>query len=114
VISYQVDSIATTLSVSTRSTLSQPGFSVPVTVIVTPSSNPGNISGTVQVSSDDGPSCSIALPITSCTLTFASKGKKKLTASYSGNSFYSASSATSTHFVGMQPSLTPMMLLLLD
>jgi hypothetical protein len=113
VIGYQVYSIPTTLSVRTHPTQSQPGVSVPVTVIVTSPSNPANISGTVQVSSGDGQNCSLVLPINSCTLTFASKGVKKLTASYSGNSVYSASSATSTHFVGRQANITPIMMLLL-
>jgi uncharacterized repeat protein (TIGR02543 family) len=110
---YQVGTLDALVAVSTRPNRSQPGISVPVTVNVTSASNAGNISGTVEVSGD-GQSCSITLPATSCTLTFASKGTKKLTARYSGNSSYSPASGSSVHFVGTQPSMTPILLLLLD
>jgi hypothetical protein len=113
-LSYLVaSSIASTLGVRSSPNPSQPGQSVSVTVKVTPASNVGAISGTVSVSGD-GQSCRITLPATGCTLVFASKGAKKLAATYSGNSVYAASSSSATHFVGQRPSLTPILLLLLD
>lgn len=65
--------INTTLTVKTTPNPSRLGQSVPVTVIVTPLSNGGAVSG-------DGQSCRITLPDASCSLVFASKGKKLLTA----------------------------------
>jgi uncharacterized repeat protein (TIGR02543 family) len=113
-LSYRVTrTIDTTLSVKTTPNQTQPGESVPVTVIITPLSNGGTLSGVVQVSSD-GQTCSITLPATSCTLVFASKGAKRLAADYSGNSLYSASTGSGTHFVGKRTSLTPILMLLLD
>ena len=113
-LSYQVASrIDSTISVKTAPNPSQPGQSVQVSVSVTPQSNVGSLSGTVQVSGD-GQSCSITLPEVSCSLVFASKGAKRLTAAYSGNSSYSAGTGSGTHFVGQRPSLTPILLLLLD
>jgi len=62
------------MSVRTLPNLSQPGESVPIIVSLTPSRNVGTLSGTIQVSSNDGLSCSIKLPVDRCTLTFTRKG----------------------------------------
>lgn len=105
--------ISTTTTVSTAPNPSQIGGSVTVTVGVTPASNVGTLSGTVSVSGD-GQSCTITLPAVSCILAFATKGSKTLTATYSGNGSYAASSGTDTHRVGRQPDLTPILMLLLD
>ena len=106
-------SINTTLTLKTTPNPSQPGQSVSVSVVVTPLSNGGALSGSVAVSGD-GQSCRITLPDASCSLIFSSKGVKQLTAAYSGNSFYSPSTGSTTHFVGQRASLTPILMLLLD
>jgi hypothetical protein len=113
-LSYRVGSaIATTLGAHSSPNPSQAGQSVTVTVTLTPASNAGALSGTVSVSGD-GQSCSITLPALSCTLVFASQGTKILTAAYSGNSAYSASSGMATHVVGRRAGMTPILMLLLD
>jgi hypothetical protein len=105
----------TTLSVSTHPNFSQPGESVPVTVIVTPLSIGGTLSGTVEVRSD-GQACTLTLPETSCRLLFVGKGAKRLAATYSGNAFYTAGTGSATHYVGVgkRANLTPILELLLD
>jgi hypothetical protein len=103
----------TTLSVRTQPNLSQPGESVPVSVTVTPARNVGTLSGTVDVSGD-GQSCRITLPETRCTLVFARKGVKALSATYSGNHFYSAATGSGRHFVGKRPDILPSLSVLLD
>jgi len=113
-LSYLVAStVATTTTLGATPNPSQPGQSVNVSASVTPASNVGALGGTVSVSGD-GQNCSIVLPDSSCSLVFASKGPKKITASYSGNSFYSASTGSTTHYVGKRPSITPILMLLLD
>jgi hypothetical protein len=114
-LSYRVAStIDTTLAVTTTPNPSQPGQSVPVSVSVTPLGNVvETMSGTVDVSGG-GQTCRITLPAASCPLVFASKGAKRLTATYSGNSFYTASTGSATHYVGQRTSLTPILMLLLD
>jgi hypothetical protein len=113
-LSYRVaDHLDTTLSVRTQPNLSQPGESVPVSVSVTPARNVGTLSGTVDVSSD-GQSCRITLPETRCTLVFARKGVKALSATYSGNNFYSAATGSGRHFVGQRPNIIPSLSVLLD
>jgi hypothetical protein len=113
-LNYQVaEKIDSTLAVRTRPNSSQPGDSVPVTVTVTPLNNVGALSGSIEVSSD-GQNCHITLPAVSCTLVFASKGVKKLTATYSGNSLYTPASGSGIHFVGKHASLAPILMLLLD
>jgi uncharacterized repeat protein (TIGR02543 family) len=105
--------IATTTALRSNPNPSQAEESVTVTASVTPVSHGGTLGGTVEVSGD-GQSCRIALPEVSCRLVFARKGVKKLTASYSGDGDYAASLGLATHFVGQRPSLTPILLLLLD
>jgi hypothetical protein len=111
---YRVTSaIDTTTTLRTTPNPSQPGQSVTVAVNVSAASNGGALTGSVAVSGN-GQSCSLALPETSCTLTFAEKGVKKLTAVYSGNSLYATSTGAGNHYVGKRPSLTPILMLLLD
>jgi hypothetical protein len=99
----------TTLSIAPRP--SHPGEAV--TITVKPSSSDGaSLSGTVNVSAD-GQSCAISLPANSCRLLFTRKGAKNVTATYSGNGYYSASSGTKRHYVGKLPDLTPSLLLLM-
>jgi hypothetical protein len=101
--------INTTVTVSTAPNPSQPGQSVRVTAHV--SGSPSG--GTVSVSGG-GQSCTIMLPATACTLAFSTKGAKKLTATYSGIGVYVGSSGSKTHYVGMKPDITPILMLLLD
>jgi Bacterial Ig-like domain (group 3) len=105
--------VATAIGIRTNPNPSQPGQKVAITTNVVPAANAGTISGTVDVSGD-GQNCRITLPDASCSLTFASKGPKNITASYSGNTFYKASTAAITHFVGQRSSLLPILMLLLD
>ena len=113
-LSYRVaTTLETALGVRTQPNLSQPSESVAVSVTVTPARNVGTLSGTVEVSSD-GQTCRITLPETHCTLVFASKGVKVLSAAYSGNSFYSAATGSGRHFVGKRPSILPWLPVLLD
>ena len=116
--SYLVASkLPTTVRISTTPNLSQIGHSVTVhvTASAVPPANPGagEVTGTVAVSGD-GQTCSLTLPASSCALTFTSNGRKVLTATYSGNTFYSPSSGTSAHFVGKRLSVNSAIMLLLD
>ncbi|HXF85776.1 MAG TPA: Ig-like domain repeat protein [Anaerolineales bacterium] len=77
---------------------SQIGQSVTVSVTVTASTTP---TGTVQVTAQDGTSCTITLSAGSgsCVVTFNLGGTKTITASYSGDSSHKSSSGTATHTV---------------
>lgn len=105
---------STTTTLSTAPNPSNPGQNVLVTVAVSPATNVGTLSGTVAVSGG-GQNCTITLPAeTGCVLVFATKGSKRMSATYSGNGIYSASTGSATHFVGRKPSITPILMLLLE
>lgn len=101
--------INTTLAFTTAPNPSQPGQSFTVTASVSDSPT----GGTVSVSGG-GQSCTINLPATTCTLSFATRGVKRLSATFSGYGSYEGSAASVTHYVGNKPDLTPILMLLLD
>jgi hypothetical protein len=59
----------------------------------------GTPTGTVTVTDGSGGSCSATLPVGSCSFAPASAGTLTLTATYSGDTFYSGSSGTRSHSV---------------
>jgi len=87
-------SIATTTAISSHapnpSVVAMP-IAVQVAVTATPPDT-GTPSGTVVVS-DSVDSCSITLPATSCALTPTNTGIRSITATYSGDSAFSASTS---------------------
>jgi hypothetical protein len=101
--------INTTLAVKSAPNPSQPGQTVTVTASVSGSPSGGSVSV-----SGDGQNCTITLPATTCTLSFSTKGVKRLSATFSGYGSYTSSSASTTHYVGNKPDLTPILMLLLD
>jgi len=105
--------VGTAIGIRTNPNPSQTGQKVTITANVVPTSNAGALSGTMNVISE-GLNCHITLPDTSCSLTFSSKGPKKVTASYDGNDFYKASTAVTTHYVGQRSSVSPILMLLLE
>ncbi len=114
ILGYLVTSaVATAIGIRTNPNPSQPGQKVTITANVVPASHAGTLSGTVNVSSE-GLNCRITLPDTSCSLSFASKGPRNITASYGGNDFYKASTAATSHFVGQRSRLSPILMLLLE
>ena len=55
----------------------------------------GTPTGSIVISGDNTAGCTISLPAASCDLTFATKGSKTLTATYTGDSQFLASGASS-------------------
>ena len=71
----------------------------PVTVQFQVTSSAGTPTGTVSVSSSTGESCSASVTQGSCDITFTSPGRPTLTASYSGDGSFAASSDDESHTV---------------
>ena len=100
---HAVENASTTTITSLIAEPSLPGAAVIVSVTVTGAGiAPG---GTVAITGADI-NCTITLPATNCSVTFATAGAKLLTATYSGDANYSASSATASHTVNKAPSTT--------
>ena len=66
----------------------------------------GSPTGTVTVTDGNGASCSVALPAGSCSLVPAAAGNVTLTAAYSGDAFFAASSGTRIHTVSLPYTFT--------
>ncbi|MFO0043247.1 MAG: Calx-beta domain-containing protein [Pseudomonadota bacterium] len=86
---------------------STPGQSVLVSVALNPEAGaPTAPSGTVPVTASTGESCSIVLPATSCSLSFATLGERIIEASYAGDAvFRSSKAAQRSHRVQEAPTL---------
>ncbi len=79
---------------------SSAGQAVTVSFTVAPAAPAaGTPTGTVTVTNGLGASCSATLPAGSCSLVLASAGTVTLTATYSGDAFFSGSSGTRSHSV---------------
>lgn len=74
------------------------GVGIPVLVSYKVSGVPGGVapSGTVTVTANTGETCSASVSSGACSLTFAASGTHTLTASYTGDANYLASSASSS------------------
>lgn len=113
-LSHRVNSaIESVLTLRTHPNPSRPGEGVTLTVSLVPTHDVGTMSGAIEINGN-GQRCIIILPEKSCTLVFADKGVKTLTASYGGDIYYSSQSGSGRHFVGTRPNLTPTIILLLD
>lgn len=73
-----------------------PGNPVAVNVSVTGSTNVSAPTGTVTVKASTGETCTAAVTAGGCTLTFATTGLRTVTASYSGDANFMASSTSSS------------------
>ncbi len=104
---HVVENVSTTTITSQIADPSYPGDAVTVNFKV---SGGGAIpTGTVDVTGADTPCTGIALAgdgTGSCSVTFNTAGAKILTATYSGDANYSASSGTASHTVNKGPSTT--------
>jgi hypothetical protein len=72
------------------------GSPVMVGVSVAASTNVTSPSGTVTVKANTGETCSVAVSAGGCSLTFATVGTRTVTASYSGDTNFMASSTSAT------------------
>lgn len=90
----QASTTTTVTSVSPNPAL--PGNPVAVNVSVTGSTNVSGPTGTVTVKASTGDTCSAAVAAGGCTLTFATTGLRTVTASYSGDANFMASSTSSS------------------
>jgi hypothetical protein len=88
----QASTTTTITSVSPNPAL--PGNPVMIAVSVTGSTNASAPTGTVTVKASTGETCSAAVSAGGCSLTFATVGTRTVTASYSGDSNFMASSTT--------------------
>ena len=85
---------------------SVPGQAVTVTTAVNPEAGGTGPSGNIAVTANTGEACSIALPATSCELTFATLGERAIQAFYPGDASYISSKAVfATQTVQAPPSL---------
>jgi len=99
--SLTVNKASTTATVSDAPDPTNVGVSYTVTSSVSATApGAGTPTGTINVS-DGTDGCVITLPATSCTLTSTTGGAKTLTAQYSGDTNFLASSATTSHTVGI-------------
>ena len=71
-----------------------PGTPVSFSVSVGGVTGGASPSGTITVKASTGESCSATLPAVGCSITFAAAGSRTVTASYSGDGNYLASSTT--------------------
>lgn len=80
---------------------SDPDESVTATISIAAAAGySGTPTGTVAISTGSGGStCNIALPATTCVLSFANPGSYTVTASYSGDADFEATSVTASHTV---------------
>lgn len=90
----QASTTTTVTSVSPNPAL--PGNPVAVNFSVTGSTNVGVPTGTVTVKASTGETCSAAVAAGGCTLTFSTTGLRTVTASYSGDANFMASSTSSS------------------
>jgi CSLREA domain-containing protein len=72
---------------------SVPGQTVTVTTALNPAAGGPGPSGSIAVTANTGEACSIALPATSCLLTFANVGERVIQAFYPGDADYRSSKA---------------------
>lgn len=87
---------------------SPPGAAVAVSVALNPEAGaPAAPTGSVRISANTGESCSIALPATSCALSFATLGVRQIQAFYPGDVNYRSSKAVFVdHTVANPPVLS--------
>ncbi len=85
---------------------SVPGQAVTVTTAVNPEAGGTGPSGNIAVTANTGEACSIALPATSCELTFTTLGERAIQAFYPGDPSYTSSKAVfATQTVQPPPTL---------
>ena len=107
-VTQTVQAAATSLAIAAQDpNPSIPGQPVTVSVnVLLPDGALGPATGTISIDADDGASCTIALPATSCALAFTVRGVQQVAAHYPGNADFLSSDAFSQHAVNFQPIAT--------
>ena len=94
-VSITINQASSTTTITSVSPNPAPvGSPVVVSVSVIGSTNAGAPTGTVTIKASTGEICSAAVTAGGCTLTFAATGLRTITASYSGDANFAASSTT--------------------
>jgi len=94
-VSYTVSKASTTTTITSISPNPVlPGKPAAISVTVTGSTNVAAPTGTVTITANTGESCTAAVSASGCSLTFVAAGTRTVTAGYSGDANFLASSTT--------------------
>jgi hypothetical protein len=104
-VTQTVQPAATSLAIASQSpNPSIPGQPVTVSVNLQLAGGAlGPATGAISIAADDGASCAIVLPATSCALAFTTRGVQQVAAHYPGNADFLSSDASSQHAINFQP-----------